>query len=146
MLADSPFARLIADLGHALGIAGLAPSAEGLCQLVFDAQQVIQIVHVPARNQVLLSCRLADHGVDAAQTERMARANFMQAGQGVVLCVAPDGRPHMQTALPLTGCTAAQLCPVLESLLDQADTWNQPPGRTSGPPGLQDPAFFLQSV
>ena len=146
MPADTSYAHLIADLGQLLGIAGLAPTDEGLCQLVFDARQVVQVLHVPARDQVLVSCRLADHGIDGAQAERMARANFMQAGQGAVLCVAPDGRPYMQAALPLDGCTAARLCPFLESLLDEADRWALAQERTSMPTGVQDPAFFLQSV
>src|SRR5690606_6710810 len=101
MSADSSYARVISDLGRALGMTGLAPSDEGICQLVFDGRQVVQIMPVGARGLVLLSCRLADHGIDARQADRMARANFMQAGHGVVLCVAPDGRPHMQVALKL---------------------------------------------
>ena len=78
MSADSPYARLIAELGQTLGIAGLAPSAEGICQLVFDGRQVVQVVHVGAHGLVLVSCRLADHLIDAPQAERMARANFTQ--------------------------------------------------------------------
>lgn len=146
MSADSPYARLIAELGQTLGIAGLAPSAEGICQLVFDGRQVVQVVHVGAHGLVLVSCRLADHLIDAPQAERMARANFMQAGQGVVLCVAPDGRPHAQVALRLADCTAATLCPVLESLLDQADAWGRAPAGATEASAARDPAFFLQSV
>ncbi|KAB0607346.1 type III secretion system chaperone [Castellaniella defragrans] len=147
MPADSSYAHLIAELGLALGIAGLAPSDEGICQLVFDGRQVVQLVHVGARGLVLLSCRLADHGIDARQAERMARANFLQAGRGVVLCAAPDGRPHMQVAQELAGCTAATLCAALESLLDQAESWSRAQARTADPAsGGRDPAFFLQSV
>ena len=147
MSADSTYTRLIADLGQILGIAGLTPTEDGLCQLVFDGRQMVQVLHARAWNQVLVSCRLSDHGADAAQAERMARANFMQAGQGIVLCIAPDGRPHMQAALPMAACTAADLCSLLESLLDQADTWGQSQGGASGPPGgRHDPSVFLQSV
>ncbi|MGB7483461.1 type III secretion system chaperone [Castellaniella ginsengisoli] len=146
MSADSSYARVISDLGRALGMTGLAPSDEGICQLVFDGRQVVQIMPVGARGLVLLSCRLADHGIDARQADRMARANFMQAGHGVVLCVAPDGRPHMQVALKLAECTAETLCPALESLLDQAESWNRAQAQSSGQPGTRDPAVFLQSV
>jgi len=48
--------------------------------------------------------------------------------------------------LPLDGCTAARLCPFLESLLDEADRWALAQDRTSTPTGVHDPAFFLQSV
>jgi len=146
MSADSPYARLIAELGQTLGIAGLAPSAEGICQLVFDGRQVVQVVYVGAHGLVLVSCRLADHGIDARQADRMARANFMQAGHGAVLCLAPDGRPHVQVALKLAECTAATLCPVLESLLDQADAWARAQSDAAAAPAARDPAFFLQSV
>lgn len=146
MSADSPFARLISELGQSLGIAGLAPSDDGLCQLVFDGRHVVQVVHVGARNQVLLSCRLADHGIDARQAERMARANFLQAGRGVVLCLAPDGRPYMQVAMDLAGCSAATLYPVLEALLDQAERWSQASAADRPSGGPPDPAIFLQSV
>ncbi|MFC4297765.1 type III secretion system chaperone [Castellaniella hirudinis] len=146
MSVDSPYVRLIAELGSTLGIAGLAPSAEGICQLVFDGRQVVQVVHVGAHGLVLVSCQMADHGIDARQADRMVRANFMQAGHGAVLCLAPDGRPHMQVALKLAECTAATLCPVLESLLDQADAWAQASVAATDVPGPRDPAFFLQSV
>ncbi len=144
MSVDSSYVHLIAELGRALGIAGLAPSAEGICQLVFDGRQIVQVVHVGAHGLVLVSCRLADHGIDARQAERMARANFMQAGHGAVLCLAPDGRPHAQVALNLAECTASVLCSVLESLLDRADDWTRA-GATDAP-AARDPAFFLQSV
>lgn len=143
MSADSPFVRLISELGQSLGIGGLAPSDEGICQLVFDGRHVVQLLHVGARDQVLLSCRLADHGIEARHAERMARANFLQAGRGVVLCLAPDGRPHMQVALELAGCGAATLCAALEALVDQAERWNDGTQRRAGP---SDPAIFLQSV
>ncbi|MGA0583753.1 MAG: type III secretion system chaperone [Castellaniella sp.] len=144
MSVDSSYVHLIAELGRALGIAGLAPSAEGVCQLVFDGRQIVQVVYVGAHGLVLVSCRLADHGIDARQADRMARANFMQAGHGAVLCLAPDGRPHMQVALNLSECTASMLCSVLESLLDRADAWARA-GATDAP-AARDPAFFLQSV
>ena len=110
MSVDPTFARVISELGQSLGIAGLAPSGDGMCQFVIDGRHLMQVVHVGARGQVLLSCRLADHGIDGRQAERMVRANFLQAGRGVVLCVAPDGRPHMQVGLELAGCSAAALC------------------------------------
>ncbi|MHA3904765.1 CesT family type III secretion system chaperone [Castellaniella sp. WN] len=146
MSVDSSFIRLIAELGHDLGIAGLAPSDEGICQLVFDGRHVVQMMHLQARDLVLVSCRLADHGIDAGQAERMARANFMQAGHGVVLCVDPEGRPCMQAALGPAGCTAAALCALLESLLDQAEAWPGAQDRATGASGVRDPSVFLQSV
>lgn len=144
MSVDSSYVHLIAELGRTLGIAGLAPSAEGICQLVFDGRQIVQVVHVGAHGLVLVSCRLADHGIDGRQADRMARANFMQAGHGPVLCLAPDGRPHVQVALTLSECTASMLCSVLESLLDRADDWTR--AGASEASAARDPAFFLQSV
>ncbi|CDM23281.1 hypothetical protein BN940_04036 [Castellaniella defragrans 65Phen] len=113
---------------------------------MFDGRQVVQVIHVGAHGLVLISCRLADHGIDARQAERMARANFMQAGRGTVLCAAPDGRPCMQLALRLAECTPAMLCSALESLLDQADAWSHAQVRANDAPGRHDPSIFLQSV
>lgn len=149
MTTDFSFARLLSEFGQVLGIAGLAPSAEGLCQLVFDGRHVVQIIHMGAREQVLLSCMLGDAGVDAAQAALMAKANFLQAGRGAVVCQSPDGKPHMQTALPLPECGAAALGAALEALLDQAERWGQRLASEAAPAAFantRDPSIFLQSV
>lgn len=148
MSADASFASLISELGQTLGIAGLAP-VDGLCELVIDGRHVVQIVHMGARDQVLLSCRLGNDHVDAAQAALMVRANFMQAGRGAVLCQSPDGKPCMQVALALSGCGAAMLYAALESLLDEAERWGERLTRESAPAtlaGASDPALLLQSV
>lgn len=148
MPVDHAFERLLSEFGQSLGIAGLEPSAEGLCQLVFDGCHVVQIVHMGARGQVLLSCFLGDGQVDAAQAGLMARANFLQAGCGAVVCQAPDGRPCMQVALPLSGCGAASLGVALEALLEQADRWRERLAREAATSALSrgGPASFLQAV
>lgn len=146
--ADASFAHLISELGLSLGIAALAP-VDGLCELVIDGRHAVQIVHVGARDQALLSCRLGDHDVDAAQAALMARANFLQAGRGAVLCQAPDGKPCLQMALALSGCDAALLCAALESLLDEAERWAERLARESAPTAFgsaNDPSLLLQAV
>lgn len=150
MSDDASFARLMADFGQGLGLTDLTPSAEGVCQFVVDGRHLVQVMDAGARGLVFLSCRLADHGIDAAQAERMARANFLQAGRGAILCVAPDGRPYLQAALDRAACRAEALTAALEALLDQAESWTRgndardvSPGRA---PGGKDPALFLRSV
>jgi hypothetical protein len=146
MPTNSHFARLISEFGQSLGMADLALSDEGICQLVIDTRHVVQVVHVGARDQVLISCRLADHGVDALQAERMARANFLQAGRGVVLCVAPDGRPYMQVAVEMVGCSSTNLCQALEALLDQAERWGESSTDHASGRSPRDPTLFMQRV
>ncbi|WP_454006016.1 CesT family type III secretion system chaperone [Alcaligenes sp. Marseille-Q7550] len=150
MSDTSMFAKLMADFGRALGIAHLAPSAEGVCQFWVDGRHLVQVVDASDHDLVFLSCRLADHVIDDAQAARMARANFMQAGRGVVLCVAPDGRPHMQLALGRADCQAEALIEALEALLEQAENWVQGKDtQQAGPrrdPGGSNPAVLLQSV
>ncbi|MEI2417086.1 type III secretion system chaperone [Orrella sp. JC864] len=150
-MSDSAFDHLVRDLGLALGMAGLRPAEGGqVCQLVFDARHVLQVVHVPARAQVLLSCQLDAVCLGAAQAQLMARANFMQAGAGAVLCAGSNGRVYLQCALPMAQARAASLLACIESLLDQAEAWQArlareaPPG--GQPPLRPDPAMFLQSV
>lgn len=148
MTEDSTFTRLLSELGQILGIAPLAPSL-GVCQLVFDGRHVVHLMHAGARDLVLLSCSLDGQGMDGSHALRMARADFLQAGNGgVILCVAPDGRPCMQLALALRDCSASDLETALESLLNQAERWaDSAPADTAGPGRRpDDPALFLQSV
>src|SRR5690606_41350395 len=104
MSADSPYASLIAELGRTLGIAGLAPSADGICQLVFDGRQVVQVIHVGAHGLVLISCRSADHGIDARQADRLERANVMPACRGMVRSAASCGMTAQLLGIWPTAC------------------------------------------
>ncbi|WP_394065612.1 type III secretion system chaperone [Alcaligenes sp. WGS1538] len=150
MSDDSLFATLMADFGSALGIADLVPTADGVCQLMIDGRHMVNIVDASERDLVFLSCRLADHGIDDAQAVRMARANFLQAGRGVVLCVGPDGRPYMQLALERAACQAETLVAELEGLLDQVEAWTRGGDTQDVSPkqgrGDADPAMLVQSV
>lgn len=147
---DSLYTRLMADFGSALGIADLVPTADGVCQLMIDGRHMVNIVDASERDLVFLSCRLADHGIDDAQAVRMARANFLQAGGGVVLCVGPDGRPYMQLALERATCGAEDLVTALEGLLEQAEAWTREVDARNAPDkqdrGDADPALLIQSV
>ncbi len=115
-----------------------------------DGRHLVNVVDASDRGLVFLSCRLADHEADDAQAARMARANFLQAGRGVVLCVAPDGRPYMQLALELEECQAGTLTEALEVLLEQAESWAQggeaKDVSSKQNPGDSDPALLVQSV
>ncbi|SAI25037.1 Tir chaperone protein (CesT) [Bordetella ansorpii] len=148
-MPDPTFARIVSEFGASLGIAGLAPTAEGICQLVFDQRHVVQLIHMGARGQVLISCALPEARDAGACAELMARANFMQAGRGAVACLDPKGKAHMQVALPLVECGAASLLGALEALLDQADAWVERLSREasrSTMPSAFHPALFMQSV
>lgn len=150
MSDPSLFAALMADFGTALGIADLAPSAKGICQFMVDGRHMVNVLDASDRGLVFLSCRLADHGVDEAQAVRMARANFLQAGRGAVLCVGPDERPYMQLALEFEGCQAEALVQALDALLEQAEGWVQGGGAQDDLPRQDsdgpDPTMLLKSV
>jgi len=124
-MSDAIFARIISELGDYLGIPGLVPTDTGLCQLVFDKSQVVQLVYMGARNQVLLSCPLDIQQADAAQLALIARGNFMQAAGGAVICVAPDGRAHAQLGMAFTDCDSQPLLAAIEGLLAEARRWEQ---------------------
>lgn len=148
-MSDPTFERIVSEFGQSLGIAGLAPTAAGICQLVFDGRHVVQLVFMGARGQVLLSCALPEARNAAACAEIMAKANFMQAGRGAVACLGPDGKAHMQAALPLSECGAVNLMGAVEALLNQADAWTDRLAREGAPTsaaGAYRPPMFLQSV
>lgn len=145
-MSVSAFEGLVKEFGAALGMPNLAPAqATGLCQLVFDGKHVMQLIHVAARGQVLLSCEMGDTPCGPQQAALMAQANFMQAGGGAVLCQGSNGRAYVQMAIPLAECTASTMLAVSEALLDQADAWARKLNQDSAPPA-RTPAFFLQSV
>lgn len=143
MVVQPSFDQLIAELGEIFGMADLRPSNDGVCQLVIDGRHVVHVVHVGARGLVLLSCRLSDYGVDAHQAQRMLRANFLQAGRGLVMCVAADGRPYVQVALEQHTCKGDAVCETLELLLNEAERWQKGESHQAGPRGSN---IFLQSV
>lgn len=137
-MSDATFDRIVAEFGELLGIAGLAPSEAGFCQLVFDERHVVQLLHVGGRGCVLLSCMLGPERTNAAQAELMARSNFLQAGGGAIVCQAPDGRTCIQLGIPLVECRPYRLEAALEALLNQAEAWE---ARLHEAPsqGLQNP-------
>ena len=140
------FETLIRDFGLSLGMPGLAPaSATGICQLVFDGQHALQLIHVGARGHVLLSCELRDAPCGPQQAALMARANFMQAAGGVVLCQGSNSRAYVQVAVPMADCTPAALLQASEALLDQAEAWARRLNDEAAA-SVPSPAFFLQSV
>ena len=145
-MPDPTFARIVSEFGSSLGMGGLQPSAEGVCQLVFDGRHVLRLISMGARGQVLLSCLLGPASADAGQAELMAKANFMQAGRGAVLCVGPDGKPHIQLALPYVECAPGALMAAVEALLDQADRWNERLVREAAPASRLPAPMFFQSV
>ncbi|MBV7485222.1 type III secretion system chaperone [Bordetella sp. BOR01] len=147
-MSDSTFERILSELGQLLGISSLAPTGDGLCQLVFDGSLAVQLVDMRAHRQVLLSCALDTGPANAAHAELMAKANFMQAGCGVVACLAPDGRAHLQLSIPLTECNGQALATALETLLNQAETWQmrlRDQAANIREP-IRNPAVYLQSV
>lgn len=148
-MPDPTFARIVSEFGTSLGIAGLAPTDAGICQLVFDKCHIVQLIYMGARGQVLISCALPEARDAGACAEIMAKANFMQAGRGAVACLDPQGKAHMQVALPLIECGPANLLAALEALLDQADAWAERVSREasrSTMPSAFHPSLFMQSV
>lgn len=138
---SEPAVRIISELGQALGIPSLA-ARDGLCELAIDNHHRLQVIVVAARRQILLSCAIGPAGLPAQQMQLMAQANFMQAGGGAVLCLAPDGRPHVQIAVPYEHAGAGNLIAAIEALLAQVDTWEErlqrvdAPFRPTGPAGM----------
>ncbi|MDQ8030957.1 Tir chaperone family protein [Bordetella genomosp. 1] len=145
-MPDPTLARIVSEFGASLGMDGLQPSSEGVCQLVFDGRHVLRLIGMGARGQLLLSCLLAGERAETVQAELMAKANFMQAGRGVVFSVGPDGRAHAQLALPYIECTPALVLQSVEALLDQADRWNERVAREAVPAPRMPAPMFFQSV
>jgi hypothetical protein len=143
---SEPAMRIIADLGQALGMPGLA-AHDNVCELAIDGRHRVQLIVVGSRRQILMSCAVGPAALEPRHAVLMAQANFMQAGGGAVLCTAPDGRAHVQLAVPFEHASASGLIAALEALLAQIDVWDErlnradTRGRPAGPPG-----FFMQPV
>lgn len=147
-MSDSHFAQALSELGQALGIPALAPADGGLCQLAFDGRHLVQLMAHGARGQILLSCAVGGGMMDGAQALLAARANFLQAGGGVVACAAPDGRMHLQLAVPREQSGAQALLAAIDALLNQVEAWEQRAARAD--PDVdrarRNPAFMMQSI
>lgn len=146
-MATPNFEHAVQEFGRVLGITGLAPAAAGVCQLVFDGKYVLHLLHVGARDLMLLSCQLDEVACGPVQAALMARANFMQAGRGAVLCQGPDSQAYLQIAVPLAECSGQVLLDATEALLDQADIWSERLRRAAADPAPFDlrpgpPAFL----
>ncbi|AOB29186.1 CesT family type III secretion system chaperone [Bordetella bronchiseptica] len=120
-MTDTAYRQLIADFGRLIGIDSLNPGAGGLCQLIFEPCAPVFIAPVHARAEIMISCVLGT--ADAANPASMARANFMQAGSGVVACIGDDGLSYLQQAIPLSRATPEILLDICERLLQEAARW-----------------------
>lgn len=147
-MSDPHFARILSELGIALGIPALAPADGGQCQLAFDGRHLVQLMLHGARGQVLLSCAVAGGKMDGTQALHAAQSNFLQAGGGVVACAAPDGRLHLQLGVPREQCGAQALLAAIDALLGQVEAWEKRSARAEPDVNAlrRDPAFMMRSV
>jgi len=127
-MRDSNADQLIADLGERMGVPGLRFGNAGTCQLVFDQRWVVTLVLERGTGRILLNCPLCPplqaDGLPAPILRAMLEANFMGRGiAGAMLSIAPDRRAYLQIQLPLREAGEAGLRDVLESFLNQAETW-----------------------
>jgi len=126
--APAPSAgKLLADLGQLIGIPGLAPSAHGSCQLVFDGSHPVTLVFIPALRNLVISCPCGGSAAIDAKAAMMAlRANFMGCGSdGGSLSLGPDGRLHLQVQLALGGADAHLILDTIERLLNRVESWQR---------------------
>jgi len=134
MKATPDLDRLYAGLGQLLGIGGLRGNAAGSCRLVFDEATMVEFQPIPARHQLMLSCRLALE-TPPAHWALLLQANAWQAGSaGGWFALDPQSKPLLQMAVSLLQTDARALLSRLESLLDAADMWSrrlQAPAATS---------------
>ncbi len=147
-VSDPHFARILSDLGLALGIPALTAADGGLCQLAFDGRHLVQLMAHGARGQILLSCAVGAGKMDGAQALLAAQGNFLQAGGGVVACAAPDGRMHLQLGVPREQCGADALLAAIDALLNQVESWEKRSARAEPDVNAlrRDPAFMMRSV
>lgn len=147
-MSDPHFARILSDLGLALGIPALTPADGGLCQLAFDGRHLVQLMAHGARGQIVLSCAVGGGKMDGAQALLAARSNFLQASGGVVVCAAPDGRMHLQLGVPREQCGAQALLAAIDALLNQVEAWEKRSAHAEPDVDAlrRNPAFMMRSV
>lgn len=134
--------RLLHDLGKRLGIEGLAFSAEGVCELVFDKS--LRTVTLYGGGQWISAVQLEPHPLpDIEAAELVLRANFLwRATHGATLALDSERRLWAQKAVAPEGAEAGCLLANLETLLDLAEAWRSR-SRAFATPTQNEPAAPL---
>ena len=138
--------ELASALGVQLGIPGLCFNAARSCQLVFDQNWGVTLIHDADRQRVTLNCSVVG-GEQCHQLSRqtllvMLQANFMEQGSpSATLSIGPDQLAYLQTTVMLYEANDNALHISLELLLNHAEVWatrllKDPPitGQTDPPP------------
>lgn len=139
-MTTSTISELLTGLGQHLGMPGLQLDASHCCQLLFDKQWLVTVVHQGALGRVALHCPIGSahtlQSLGAAALRAMLQANFMGRGTGrCQLAVSTEGRVCLQVDLALAETDAHIAVQALERLLNQAQTWAEWLERAGGATG-----------
>lgn len=131
-----------------LGMPGLRPDSEGLCQLVFDQRHVVRLAVMPARAAVLLDCSIGSHAVDAGSACTLLRANHLRGAEGDCLfSVSPQGLANVHCIVGAQAALAGNLLAAIENLLNEVERWETRLVQGAAQTAPRTPAsVFMQTV
>ena len=117
--------NLIHEFGLSIGIDALSLDSSGVCQLLFDRQWLVTIMH--SAGLLLLNCPIASADIVGCLPRNILleilQENFKTGASGVVV-VAPDERAYLQILLPLGMVDGKSLQTAVERLLNRSEAWS----------------------
>lgn len=140
----------LALLGERLGMQGLALSASGICQLVFEQRWMVTLVHDAALHRIVLHSPLCSatqaQGLSMGMLRGLLQAGFMgQECGGGYLAMDPDGGVCLQLGVAVNDASEA-LPQALETLLNQVERWTGLLQAEDAAPAPELPAWAVQKV
>lgn len=128
MAVTAALANLVAELGAAVGLPGLALDRDGRCALAFDGTLTVDLRHRAEEDDILV---FADLGAPAAGTDtyrELLRGNHFWSGTlGGTLCLTGDAEPRVVLVRPIDwrGLDGARLAGMLDTFVNTARFWRE---------------------
>jgi hypothetical protein len=123
------FAQTLTDFGQRFGLPGLAPDADGHCELRFDEKYAVHLQHDAEQNTLTLYTVVGQVPPLAKQAayEMLLKANLFWLGtDGATLGLdAQSGTVFLARRLALAEFSVASLEGALKSLVDNAEYWGR---------------------
>jgi hypothetical protein len=121
-----PLYQLVARLGESIGLAELAPDADGGCSIAFDGRIAVELRHDPSEDALVLFCALGelDDARRAALAGPMLESNL--SGSGPAARRSPSTRRDSRCsagASPWAASTCRACGACWERFIDAAESW-----------------------
>jgi hypothetical protein len=125
-MSSGTLAGLLQDLGDSIGVAGLAPDAQGYC-LIGIGEVLVTMQHEPERDELLLFTRLAvvPEPLHAAACIELLSANlfWIRSGGATFAFEPAEGAVYLQAREPMRVLDTPAFRRLLEGFVETAEAW-----------------------